>query len=144
MKLKQVSIVAFNLVYKDMKKLFLISFIFISLFSFVPYASAAGAVTTEGVCQSQSMDDVSGIVNWASCFLMKIIVPFLFALATAAFIWGVVHYYLNPSNEKEREKGKEFVIGGLIALFMMVAMWGIVKVFTNTFDIKNAVPQFPE
>jgi len=126
-----------------MKKLFLIGFVIISLFSFAPFASATDGLVSSGLCSGANMNDVTGIVNWGSCFLLKVIIPFLFALATAAFIWGVIHYYLNPENEKEREKGKNFIFGGLIALFMMVAMWGIVKVFTNTFQIENAVPQLP-
>ena len=102
------------------------------------------AATVQGVCSANDMTNVTGIVNWATCFLFKSIVPLLFALATAAFIWGVMEYYLNPGNEEKRKKGKDFIFGGLLALFLMTSMWGIVKVFTTTFGIKNAVPQLPE
>lgn len=95
------------------------------------------------VCSSNSMRNVTGIINWASCLLIKTIVPFLFALATVAFIWGVIQFYLNPENEEKRKKGKSFIIGGLIALFVMVAMWGLVSVLTTTFDVKNTIPQLP-
>lgn len=108
-----------------------------------PTVQAAGAVTSSGTCSSNSMGDVTGIVNWASCFLFKTIVPFLFALATAAFIFGVITYYINPLNEEKKKKGKEFITGGLIALFLMVSMWGIVAIFTDTFEIDNVVPQLP-
>lgn len=125
-----------------MKKLFLISFVFFGLVSF-SVAHAADQLVGSASCPYGNMDSITGIINWASCLLMQIIVPFLFALATAGFIYGVINYYLNPGNEKKREEGKKFIVGGLIALFMMTAMWGIVKVFTNTFEIKNVVPQLP-
>lgn len=100
-------------------------------------------VTVLGICSSNNMHSLTGIVNWASCFLYKAVVPFLFALATVAFIWGVIQYYLNPENEEKRKKGKGFIIGGLIALFVMLSIWGLVGILTGTFDLSNTVPQLP-
>ena len=57
--------------------------------------------TTRVVCSNTSMKDVTGIINWASCLLIKTIVPFLFSLATVAFLWGVIQFYLNPDNEEK-------------------------------------------
>lgn len=122
------------------KKIVLTSFILVNMFMF----SFAGAeVTVNGICDSNSMKDVTGIVNWASCFLYKSVVPFLFALATVAFIWGVIQFYLNPENEEKRKKGKSFIVGGLIALFVMLSMWGLVSVLTGTFQLSNTIPQLP-
>jgi len=114
----------------------------ILMFSF---AGAGGVVTNTAtdVCSGSSMHNITGIINWASCLLIKTIVPFLFSLATVAFIWGVIQFYLNPENEEKRKKGKSFIIGGLIALFVMLSMWGIVAVITGTFDLPNIMPQFP-
>jgi hypothetical protein len=89
------------------------------------------------------MTDIGGIINWASCLLYKSVIPLLFAIATVAFIWGVMQYYLNPENEEKRKKGKSFIIGGLIALFVMLSMWGIVGILTGTFELKNTTPQLP-
>jgi len=117
------------------------------MFSSVNVLSVSAAndttVTSSKICDDNSMKNVKGIVNWGSCFLYKTIVPFLFALATAAFIWGVMEYYINPGNEEKRKKGKDYIVGGLMALFVMLSIWGIVGIFTNTFEIKNTVPQLP-
>ena len=96
------------------------------------------------VCTKQSMSDVTGVINWGSCLLIQSVVPLLFSLAVAGFIWGIMQYYLNPGNEEKRKKGKDFIVGGLIALFVMTSMWGIVKIFTTTFDTGNTMPQLPE
>jgi hypothetical protein len=100
--------------------------------------------TVERVCSNNSLKDITGIINWASCLLVKTIIPFLFALATVAFIWGVIQYYLNPDNEEKRKKGKSFIIGGLIALFVMLSVWGLVAILTNTFGLSNTIPQLPQ
>lgn len=87
-----------------------------------------------------SFVNLKDIINSFTCLLGNQVVFLLFALAMVAFIWGVIQFYLNPENEEKRKKGKSFIIGGLIALFVMVSVWGIVKVFTTTFGITPAVP----
>lgn len=125
-----------------MKKLtFLSTFMFgLMIFSFV---SAAEPVNIVDICDSADMYSLEGIANWGTCFLNRAVIPFLFALATVAFIWGVIQYYLNPENEEKRKKGKSFIVGGLIALFVMLSMWGIVTIFTTTFRVGNTIPQLP-
>ncbi|HAE36801.1 TPA: hypothetical protein DCX66_03460 [Candidatus Nomurabacteria bacterium] len=109
------------------------------MFSFV----GAEDTTVARICTENDLHTVGGIINWVSCLLYRAVIPLLFALGTAGFIWGVIQFYLNPDNEEKRKKGKSFIVGGLIALFLMVAMWGIVNVFTNTFDLPNTIPQLP-
>lgn len=135
-----------------MKRIISLMFIFVSILMFSPVALTSAltppdenvVTATSTICSSNSMRSISGIINWASCMLIKTIVPFLFSLATVAFIWGVIQFYLNPENEEKRKKGKSFIIGGLIALFVMLSMWGLVSIFTTTFQIKNTIPQLPD
>lgn len=100
--------------------------------------------TTKDVCKDISLDTIGHIFNWASCTLIKSIVPFLFSLATVAFIWGIIQYFLNPDNEEKRKNGKSFMIWGLITLFVMISLWGIVGTLSNTFQIKTLIPQLSQ
>lgn len=124
-----------------MKNKILLSKFLIAGLSALPFVGYA-EVTTDSVCKGASFSDLPGIINWASCTLMSTIIPFLFSLAAAAFIWGIITFYLNPDNEEKRKKGKSFLIGGLIALFVMTSMWGIVRIFSNTFGVKTVIPTF--
>jgi hypothetical protein len=108
------------------------------LFPFIGLAE----VTTDGVCAGANMTSLTGIINWASCTLMSTVIPFLFSIAAVAFIWGIISYYMNPENEEKRKKGKSFIIGGLIALFIMTSMWGIIRIFSTTFGVKTVIPSF--
>jgi hypothetical protein len=128
------------------KKVLLSSFILVGIFMFstLVFAAPDYTTTTQSVCSSNSMKDVTGLINWGSCLLLKTILPFLFALATVAFIWGIIQFYLNPDNEEKRKKGKSFIIGGLIGLFVMISMWGLVGILTNTFGVGNSIPQLPQ
>jgi hypothetical protein len=89
-------------------------------------------------------DTLSHMLNWASCTLIAYVVPLLFSLAVTAFIWGIIQFFLNPDNEEKRKKGKSFMIWGIIALFVMVSMWGLVGVLTKTFGIQTLIPQLSQ
>lgn len=90
-----------------------------------------------------SKANIGDIAGYFTCIISESIMPLLISLAVLGFVWGVIKYFLNPANEKEREKGRDFMLWGLIALFVIVAFWGIVEILTNTFGVKNVIPQLP-
>ena len=94
-------------------------------------------------CASATMDNLSGILTWAGCVLSNQILPILITLGVAGFILGIVKYYLNPNSKEEKDKAKNFMVRGLIALFVMVSFWGIIKIFTNTVNLNNSAPSMP-
>jgi len=57
------------------------------------------------------------------------------------FIWGVVQYLINAQEETKREKGKQFMIWGIIALTVMTCVWGLVSIVGTTFGIQNVIPR---
>ena len=94
------------------------------------------------LCSNSNLSEVLGnIINFFSCIIVKSIIPLLFSLAVAGFIWGVIQYFLNPENEENRKKGKSYMLWGIISLFVMISMWGLVAVVGNTFGIGTVIPQ---
>ncbi len=65
--------------------------------------------------------------------ILEQIITVLFVAATVVFLWGMIQYILAAGEEKKIGEARKRIVAGLIGLFMMVAMWGIVKVITNTF-----------
>lgn len=57
--------------------------------------------------------------------IVNTLIPIMMALAVLAFFWGLVKYIANASDEAAKESGKNLMIWGMIALFVMVALWGI-------------------
>lgn len=75
----------------------------------------------------------------------EVLVPIVFAIAFIVFIWGVFQYFIQGgSDEEAKEKGKSLMLWGLIGFFLMVSVWGLVNILVGTFDLNNAVPDFPE
>ena len=60
--------------------------------------------------------------------LISYVIPVLISLAVLAFMWGVVLYLFKP----EKEGGKMFMLWGIIAIFVMTSVWGLVGILRGT------------
>lgn len=71
------------------------------------------------------------------------LIPLLFSAALALFIYGVFSFIQNADNPDKREKGKQRMLWGIIALFVMVAYLGLTTVITSSFFNSDPIlPQF--
>ena len=84
-----------------------------------------------------------GIIDYATCIIGRSIIPFIFALAVLMFIWGAVKFFIIGADEEtKRNEGKQFMLWGIIALVVMVSVWGLVKIVGTTFNLDtSALPQ---
>lgn len=92
-------------------------------------------------CSLGSNSNLGNLFNYATCFIYSSVIPLIIALAVVMFIWGVVQYVINNEEEAKKEKGKQFMIWGIIGLTVMVSIWGLVRILGSTFGIENAIPQ---
>lgn len=67
--------------------------------------------------------------------LINLLVPVVIGIAFLAFLWGLAVFIFKSGDEDAKEKGKRTMIGGIIALFVMLAIWGIVEFIGNALDI---------
>ncbi|MDO8623874.1 MAG: hypothetical protein Q7R54_00785 [bacterium] len=69
----------------------------------------------------------------------SVVIPVLFALAFAAFVWGILKYFfLHPDSEDDRRKGREFVLWGLLGMVLLFSVWGVVYILLDTLGIRPA------
>lgn len=54
------------------------------------------------------------------------LIPILATLAVAVFFWGLVKFIWKAGDERAHEEGKNVMIWGMIALFVLFALWSIV------------------
>ena len=70
---------------------------------------------------STALEGLLGIVKMT----LNYIIPILITLAVIYFIWGVISFAL-AKDEEERAKSRSQMIYGIIGLFVIVAIWGLV------------------
>lgn len=87
--------------------------------------------------------NILGLIAFVGDVLNRII-PILIALALIAFFWGLIKYI---KGGKGIDTGKDIMIAGLLGLFIMVSVWGIIRLMQNTLGVSTApvtIPQVPQ
>lgn len=75
--------------------------------------------------------------------LIQTIIPIVIGIAVLMFLWGIAQYIVAKDAEKQKE-ARMIIIYGVIVLFSMVAIWGLVEVLGETFGISpGVVPAAP-
>lgn len=98
-----------------------------------PLLALAAKTAEQG---NKTYDLIAKIAN-----ILSNIVLLLMAVAVVVFLWGILEF-LTAGGEKEGvEKGRNRIIFGIIGLFVMVAMWGLVNIIAKTLDLKDPANQ---
>ena len=73
------------------------------------------------------------ILGVVSNFL-KILIPVLITAALVYFIWGVISYVI-AKDADDKEKARSVVTRGILGLFIVVSVWGLIGIIQSTFGI---------
>ena len=82
--------------------------------------------------------DTLSLVN---TFLNALIGLFI-TLAIVVFFWGLIKYLVNAGEEKS--EGLQIMFYGVIAIFVMVSIWGIIRLLQSTFKVTSTDPVVPK
>lgn len=71
--------------------------------------------------------------------LLNLLIPILAAAALLVFLWGVAKFIFKlGGSEKATEEGRNAMVWGLIALFVLASVWGIVFFFQRSLNLPGA------
>ena len=95
---------------------------------------------------AQSLGNIETLVSSIGR-VVDLTLPIVVALALLGFFWGLVKFIFAQGNEESKADAKKIMLWGLIALFVMVSVWGLVGFIGNAFDIQQGetitVPRVP-
>lgn len=74
------------------------------------------------------------IIDNIAFFIIKPIVTLLIALAVLYFLYGLLKFIGNQDNPTEQEAGKRHMIWGVIGVFLMMTVGGILAIIDNTLN----------
>jgi hypothetical protein len=75
---------------------------------------------------------ISGLIQWIGNML-NLLIPIMITLAVVIFFWGLALFLLKADEEKE--KGRDIMLYGVLTLFVMVSIWGLVGILANTLGV---------
>src|ERR1039457_2602216 len=104
-------------------------------FSSVTLASFAIPLVAMAVAPVCNLSDFGGfIIN----IISNILVPVLSAVALIVLLWSAFGtFILGANSEDTKEKGKNLMLWGLIGFFVMVSVWGLVKILSGSIQFGN-------
>ena len=78
----------------------------------------------------------SSFAGYINFFLgyVYVIIPILIALSFLSFFWGVAQFILKSGEPAARKVGKDFILGGIIALFILVTFWTLLDFASKEFQ----------
>jgi hypothetical protein len=69
--------------------------------------------------------------------LIDIALPIVVALGLLAFFYGLAKFIFNADNDEARKSARAIMIWGIVALFVMVSVWGLVRFIGSAFGIQQ-------
>ncbi len=62
-------------------------------------------------------------------------------ISLIVFLYGLSNYLFNLKDDAKRKKSIAYITYGLLGLFIMTSMWGIIYLFTSYFNWGGGIPQ---
>ena len=84
---------------------------------------------------AQNVNYIAKLISDAQYLLDRLVV-LLIAFAVVWFIWNVIKYTMSE-DEEGKGKAKSQMIWGIIAIAVIVSVWGLVAILQNIFGVNT-------
>ena len=85
------------------------------------------------------LDNTQDLI-YAIADIIESLITVVGASALLAFMWGLAKFIFKASDENAKEEGKNIMKWGLVALFVMMTVWGILRFFQEEFGLTDTSP----
>ncbi len=99
------------------------------------FAVALSVLVFPALAFAQYQLNDSGDIFDSALIVINRVVVFIIALTVVYTVYGAFRYAFG--GEEEKSNWKDHILYGLIALFVMVSIWGLVNILTGTFQLTN-------
>ena len=100
--------------------------------------AAVGSMFLPVLASAATLLDTLALAN---TFLNAAIGLFI-TLAIVIFFWGLIKYLIEVGEKKA--EGLQIMFYGVIAIFVMVSIWGIIRLLQSTFKVTSTDPVIPK
>jgi hypothetical protein len=116
-----------------------------------PFIYSAGTITAfllpfaalaDAVASPSSGNGLFGVLSTIGS-LISVVTPLVVALSLLAFLWGLAMYILSlgsSEGDKNKNKGRDLMVYGILTLFVIVSVWGLVNILKATIFPSGAAP----
>lgn len=80
---------------------------------------------------------LSRLLNYILSELINPALFLLLAVAVIVFIYGIIEMMAGAANDKKREDGRRHLMWGIIGLFIMLGVWGVISIIKDSVSLLN-------
>lgn len=100
----------------------------------VPLVYAQGSNENRGSSSSTGIQDFPDLI----AFAMNTINDIIILIIALGVVWVVyLAFMLIKAEGDKKEEARNSIIYGIVGIFVMVSVWGLVNIFVNTFGLNN-------
>lgn len=107
----------------------------ISIPSILAFGTLSLPLLASAQIAANAQNGIFGLLTLAARVLNTLVGLFVLA-AIVVFFWGLIQYLRKVDEEKS--KGLQTMIWGIVAIFVMVSIWGLIRIVQQTFGLDSA------
>ncbi len=77
------------------------------------------------------MNNTDNLLSKINTQIINPLIGLMIAIAVVFFLYGVLEFIMGADNAEKKETGKQHMIWGIIGLFIMVAVFGIMNLLAS-------------
>jgi len=85
-----------------------------------------------GLVHTAHAADIDTLISKINNVIINPLIAFIFALALAYFLYGVVMFLSKKDSDTARADGKRHMLWGIVGMFVMVGVFGIINFIMST------------
>ncbi|PIR82634.1 hypothetical protein COU20_01160 [Candidatus Kaiserbacteria bacterium CG10_big_fil_rev_8_21_14_0_10_59_10] len=101
-------------------------------------ALGAAVAALPALAGAQTLLNTLALVNT----FLNAAIGLMITLAIVVFFWGIIQYLAGGSEKKA--EGLQIMLWGVVAIFVMVSIWGIIRLLQSTFRVTSTDPVVPK
>ena len=86
--------------------------------------------------RAESLSGIKDLLKSVSG-IIKQLIPITFGLAVMAFFYGIARFVMQTGNPESKNKNKDILYWGVIAIAVMTSIWGLVGLLQNILGINK-------
>lgn len=93
------------------------------------------ALVIPAFASAQALAPITNVNNLSTRLIGigNIVLYILIAVAVLYIVWNVVKYMIKPAGSEDRKEAGMAILWGIVGLAIIVSIWGLVNILTNTF-----------
>ena len=95
-----------------------------------------------GASAQYEISGVDGIMPFIAG-IINMVFPILVSIAVFFIAWSIFVFILNAGDPEKRSQGGKRIFWGVIGVFLMLSVWGLVNILRSSIELNNEPFEMP-